>query len=330
MNVGRKFTSAVACFFANALIACKGERVQSVLHPASDAAHEVSNLWWYMLGICSLVFLLVIILLAFAIFTGRQDKPRPPLGDLRFVTLAGIVMPTIVLVSILIYSLSSTMALRLDKNPAFTIEVIGYKWWWEVRYPDHGFVTANEIHIPVGQKVQLKLRSADVIHSFWIPELQGKTDLLPEHTTTSWIAARRTGVFRGQCAEYCGGQHALMAMHVVASERDEFEQWIQRQKQPAPSPWDEKAERGKEVFVTQACKACHNIQGAVAEGVAGPDLTHFGSRKMLGSGIAPNTSDVLAKWITDTQKVKPGSKMPNSPMDAGDLDDLVYYLEGLR
>jgi cytochrome c oxidase subunit 2 len=207
-------------------------------------------------------------------------------------------------------------------------------WWWEVRYPEQGIVTANEIHVPAGQAVKLELTSVDVIHSFWAPSLHGKRDMIPGLTTTFWIQADQSGVYRGQCAEYCGLQHANMAFVVVALPPDEFAAWMsERSAAPArpapaapPSPAD--LPRGLAVFLRAGCAKCHSIRGTPAEGKLAPDLTHIGSRQTLAAGTVPNNRGNLAGWIANPQALKPGAKMPATYLPPEELFDLVSYLEG--
>jgi cytochrome c oxidase subunit 2 len=203
-----------------------------------------------------------------------------------------------------------------------------------VRYldplPSSSFSTANEIHIPVGQPVELTLRSVDVIHSFWVPNLHGKKDLIPGQVNTLVLQADRPGIFRGQCAEFCGLQHANMALYVVAEPPDEFARWQERQRRPAPEPATDAARRGRDVFMASSCVLCHKIGGTMAGGVAGPDLTHVASRLSLAAGTLPNTRGHRAGWIVDPQMHKPGNNMPPNLLSPGDLQALLSYLDTLR
>jgi cytochrome c oxidase subunit 2 len=203
-------------------------------------------------------------------------------------------------------------------------------WWWEVRYPEQDIVTANEIHIPAGEPVRLELASADVIHSFWVPRLNGKRDLIPGMENVFWIQADEPGVYRGQCGEYCGAQHANMAFHVIALPRDEFNAWLAARTKLPPQPATAAAQRGAQIFRTAGCVQCHAIRGTQASGNAGPDLTHLGSRGTIGAAMLPNTRGNLAAWIADPQAIKPGIKMPRTFLAADDLQALVTYLEGLK
>jgi cytochrome c oxidase subunit 2 len=214
------------------------------------------------------------------------------------------------------------------------IDVTAQRWWWDVRYqdpvPSRGFTTANEIHIPVGRPVQLTLRSADVIHSIWVPNLQGKKDLIPGQANTLDLQADRPGVFRGQCAEFCGFQHAHMALYVVAEPADQFALWQERQRRPAPEPTTEQQRKGRDVFMASSCVLCHAINGTRAGGVSGPNLTHVASRLSLAAGTLPNSRGHRAGWIVDPQLRKPGSNMPPNLLRGDELQALLSYLDILR
>jgi cytochrome c oxidase subunit II len=218
----------------------------------------------------------------------------------------------------------------MDPAGEVVIEVIGHQWWWEVRYPHEGIVTANEIHIPAGQPVTLRLTSDDVIHSFWVPELHGKLDLNPQQTNTLILQADQPGAYRGQCAEFCGIQHAKMALLVVAQEPAAYAEWVSAQQLVPPPPNTELTEFGQQVFLGSACVYCHTVRGTNATGVLGPDLTHLASRRTLAAATVPNTRGYLAGWIVDPHGLKPGNKMPPTDMSAEELQALLAYLESLR
>lgn len=221
---------------------------------------------------------------------------------------------------------------RTETQPAFSIEVTGHQWWWEVRYsseePSRVFTTANEIHIPVGQSVEVKLVSADVIHSFWVPALAGKTDLIPGQTNVMQLEASRAGVFRGQCAEFCGTQHANMAFYVVASEPARFQAWWDKQLQGAPPPKSEEVKLGQTTFI-QKCGLCHTVRGTRAGGIVGPDLSHLMQRRSIAAGTLPNNTGHLAAWIADPQDPKPGNFMPRPDISAAELQRILAYLQTL-
>lgn len=305
--------------------------MQSALHPASPASAAIAWLWWLIFAVTGGVFVAVTALGLFAVFRRRlPESAPPPLGGERFVFAGGIVLPTIVLTGFLVASLATSKEVRLRESD-LTIEVIGHQFWWEVRYPDQGVITANELHIPAGRPVRLELRSTDVIHSFWVPQLHGKADMLPERTNFFWIQADEPGVYRGQCAEYCGVQHAWMAFYVVALPPDEFDDWIAARREPVDDPTDDPLlARGREAFFENKCHTCHAVRGTPAEGRVGPDLTHLASRRSLGAGVLPNTPGNLAGWIANPQAVKPGNRMPRFFLDPDDFHALRAYLGTLE
>ncbi len=256
-------------------------------------------------------------------------------SGVRWIVIGGVILPGVILAASFVFStvIQADVA-NPPGRPAATIEVIGHRWWWEVKYVGDGssgsIITANEIHVPVGQPVRLSLVSADVIHSFWIPELAGKTDIIPGQANTMWLEADRPGTFRGQCAEYCGLQHAHMAVIVVADPPERFRQWLADQRAGAAAPTDSLAVRGRTVFRTSTCSACHAIRGSDAVGRIGPDLTHLAGRRTIGAGTLTNTRGNLAGWISNAQALKPGSGMPTMTLAAGDLGPLLAYLETLK
>jgi cytochrome c oxidase subunit 2 len=311
---------------AIALAGCRAGHDQSVLHPAATPAAHIAWLWWAMLGVLGAVTVAVFVLLALAV--GRRAGASPPGGASRFVVVGGLVMPALILVPLLVASLVTSRALQRPETD-LTIEVIGHMWWWEVRYPDDGIVTANELVVPAGRPVRLVLSAKDVIHSFWVPSLHGKMDLLPDHPNTFWIEAARPGRYRGQCAEFCGVQHARMAFHVEALAPAAFAAWRAARAKPLPAPASPVTARGREVFRATGCGACHAIRG-LSTGTQGPDLTHMGSRPSVGAGTRPNTPDELARWIRDPQADKPGNHMPASALSEADLQAVAAYLASLK
>ena len=330
--------SAVVIPLVFCLTGCVDEHRQSVLHPVSPAASTISSLWWVMFAVCTAVSFLVFVLLAIAIFRRpKPDRDRPPLGSTAFIVGLGVVMPSVVLVALLVYSLQASVALRLPETD-LTIEVIGHQWWWEVRYPDEKIITANELYIPAGVPVRIELSSADVIHSFWVPNLNGKMDMLPQHFhgqgrgNVFWLHANEPGHWRGQCAEYCGVQHAWMAFEVVALPADEFRAWVADRQEPPAVPDTEEVQRGREVFFSEqaGCQKCHAIRGTPANAQIGPDLTHIGARLTIGAGLLPNNRGNLGGWIANPQELKPGNLMPRTYLDSNDLQALITYLESLR
>jgi cytochrome c oxidase subunit 2 len=290
------------------------------------------------------VFIVVVLLLLSALIAQR----RPPaiderglarvgrlasLGGNGLLIVAGLVLPAAILASLLVVDVRSLAAIAgPPAAPRLTIGIIGHQFWWEIQYPDADLVTANEVHVPVGEVVQLKLTGADVIHSFWIPQLMGKMDAIPYQTNTTWLKADQAGEYRGECAEFCGAQHAHMDFVVVADPPDQFDAWLAAQQQPAAPAADAASGLGAQAFARAGCIECHTIRfGATGVGGhIGPDLTHVGSRRTLAAGTLPNTLGTMAGWIGNPQAIKPGNKMPAVPLDAESLRALAAYLESLK
>jgi cytochrome c oxidase subunit II len=316
----------------------------SVLDAAGPQAARIAGLWSLMLWTSVAVFVLVVAALGWALVRARADHRRPwpaplvhpgPERGAVAVVSAAVVATVVVLFVFLVASVSTGHGLAsLGGADELTITVTGHQWWWEITYDDatpaRRVVTANEIHVPVGRPVRVVTDARDVIHSFWVPSLHGKRDLIPGHTSTMVLRADRPGVFRGQCAEFCGLQHAHMLLLVVAEPPPAFEQWLAGQRQAAASPADERARHGQRVFMSGPCALCHTIRGTEAGARLGPDLTHLASRTTLGAGIMPNNPGHLAGWIVDPQHIKPGSNMPAIALASEDLQALLAYLGGLR
>lgn len=307
---------------------CHSDHHQSALHPASSASTEIATLWWVMFGLLAAAFVLVMTLVAVAVWRKPAEADCQVTQERRarlLVIGGGIAFPGIVLLGMLFYSLGTSFALRRPAQ-GIRIEVTGHQWWWEVRYPTQGVVIANEIYLPAGEPTVIELRAADVIHSFWVPNLHGKIDLLPEMATRIVLEPERAGEWRGQCAEFCGRQHAWMAIKVIALPRAEFDAWVLARQRPERLPESELLRRGEAVFFRASCHACHTIAGTPANARLGPDLTHFGSRLTIGAGRIENTDKELAQWILDPQRLKPGNLMPATPLTPEDLDAIVAYL----
>jgi cytochrome c oxidase subunit 2 len=311
---------------AIALTGCAAVRDQSAIHPAAAPAGHIAVLWWATLGVLALVTAVVFALIFMAL--RPRASAEPPGGAPRFMVLGGLVIPALILVPLLVASLATSRAIERPEAD-LTVRVIGHMWWWEVRYPASGIVTANELVIPAGRPVRLELSSADVIHSFWVPNLHGKMDMLPDHPNQFWIEAGRPGRYRGQCAEFCGVQHARMAFHVDALAPQAFDAWLAARRQAPKAPTDATRLRGREVFKNSGCAACHAIRG-VSTGAAGPDLTHMGVRPSLGAGTRPNTPAELESWIRNPQASKPGNRMPPSSLSPADLQAVAAYLSSLK
>lgn len=316
------------------LAGCGGN--QNVLHPESNAERAITHLWWVMLVGAAIGFGSIVLLLTLG-WTRRKRPGLPGGGSERrettLVVLLGVVVPVTVLVALFVYSdvfVMRTTAAPRSGSTALTIRVIGHQWFWEVRYPGTNAVTANEIHIPVGVRVELVGTTADVIHSIWVPELNRKIDLVPGRTSRILLEADRAGSYVGQCSEFCGLQHAHMAVEVVAAPPERFRAWLANMARPARSPATQLARRGEQVFLSQTCSGCHQIRGTRARGTIGPDLTHIASRRTLAALAIPNNAGELAGWIADPQHVKPGAKMPAVPLPSNDLGAVTVYLESLR
>jgi cytochrome c oxidase subunit 2 len=320
---------------------------QNALNAAGPQAARIERLYWLIFWISVVVFVLVVATMSGAVakrgFRRRGLVMPPPILDTeasdrvaRKVVGVALGLTVITLFVLLVESVvaakNETQSL-VSKNP-ISIQVIGHQWWWEVVYPNtdpsQQVTTANEIHIPVGVPVVLNTASRDVIHSFWAPNLQGKRDLIPGYTTALWFQADKPGVFRGQCAEFCGLQHAKMAFYIVAEPVDKFQQWMQQQTKPAPDPDNDQKKHGEQVFVSNQCVMCHTIRGTIAGSRVGPDLTHMASRMSLAAGTLPNNTGNLAAWIVNSQSIKPGNRMPPNLLPSADLQDLLAYLQSLK
>jgi cytochrome c oxidase subunit II len=314
--------------------------VPNIVDPHSTPAESIRHLSYFVLVITGLIFLVVFILLTYVIVKFRDktlaDGREPPqvYGSTQ-IELAWTIIPILIVVVLFLATARVIHGIQDARKPATAVEVtvIGHQFWWEFRYPALGIVTANELHVPVSDPAHptptfLKLLSADTDHSFWVPQLAGKTDLIPNRVNETWLDPQQTGIYFGQCAQYCGTQHAKMLLRVSVDSPEEFAAWVQAQKQPAKQ--DEKAIAGRHVFETTACINCHAVGGTNATGRFGPDLTHLMSRSTIASGAAENTPENLRLWIQNPDAIKPGSLMPGMKLSDNDLDVLVRYLETLR
>jgi cytochrome c oxidase subunit II len=305
------------------------------LDPQGPAAESMADLWWLMLWLGVAVFVVFAVALSVGLFRPRpsdEDETRrgsPGISD-RWFTAGGLLFTAIVLV-VFVATIAGMRALPSTAPPeALVVEIVGHQWWWEVHYPDEGITTANEVHIPVGRPVAVEVTAADVIHSFWVPRLGGKMDMLPDRTNTLVLEADEPGVHHSQCAEFCGLGHAEMALTVVAESEEDFASWVAARRGAAEQPADEIAQRGFAIFVSSDCADCHAVQGTTADSTTGPDLTHFASRRSIGAGVLSNTRENLADWITDPDAFKSGVKMPATDLSDEELDALLTYLEGLE
>jgi cytochrome c oxidase subunit 2 len=318
---------------------------QSALDPAGAQAGGISRLWWTFFWVTASIFLLVLIFLLIALARRRiepsdssQRHKVDPVREQRMsvVIRAAVAISVLVLFLFLIGEFLTGRKLYALSSSAdqIAIKITGHQWWWEVQYQDptssNMFNTANEIHIPVGVVVKFDLQSADVIHSFWVPNLHGKKDLVPGHPTSLWLRADKAGTYSGQCAEFCGHQHAHMRFTVIAEDRATYDAWLDAQRKRAAEPSTETEMRGHQVFINSSCILCHTVDGTPARATVGPNLTHIGSRQHIAAGTLPNTADNLSRWIQNPQQIKPGVIMPQHNFSDADLHSLVEYLESLR
>jgi len=314
--------------------------VPNIFQPQSTPADSIKQLSDFVLAITGMIFVVVFSLLIYAVIKFRQRagtadrEPAQVYGSTQ-IELAWTIIPILIVVVLFLATARVIHAVQDAPKPATAIEItaIGHQYWWEFRYPGLGIVTANELHIPVSDPALptptfLKLLSADTDHSFWIPQLAGKTDLIPNHPNSMWMDPHRTGIFLGQCAQYCGTQHAKMLLRVSVDSPRDFGAWVRAQQKPAIQ--DEKVIAGRRVFETTACINCHAVGGSAANGRFGPDLTHLMSRETIASGAAENTKENLRLWIQKPDAIKPGSLMPAMQLNDEDLDALVNYLETLQ
>ncbi len=307
---------------------------QSILQPATSSAREVTNLFYLIFYIALAIFVLVEGLLVYFVIRYQRRAnsalPEQVHGNTPL-ELAWTLAPALVLAVVFVLTVRTMTAVNVSAQPAATVHVtvIGHQWWWEFQYPDQNIITAGDMHVPVGEVVSVTLESDNVIHSFWIPQLTGKTDVIPDHQNQTWLRAEAPGEYRGQCAEFCGAQHANMRFVVIAQSRADYDAWVkQQQTPPAASSGD--AARGQQVFENGVCIGCHTIQGTKGVGKVGPNLTHFGSRTGIAGGTLPNTPENLAKWLHNPQAVKPGNDMVIPPLSDADIQALVAYLESLK
>jgi cytochrome c oxidase subunit II len=316
--------------------------MHSALDPHSPQARLIANLFWWMVGVGGAIWILVTVV---AIYAARARRglpgpdgllhvPEPTHRRLERVVQGAVGVTTVILIGFLVSSFVVGRALGQHPPRALTIKVLGHQWWWEFTYdhpnPSQRVVTANEIHVPVGRPVQLVLDAHDVIHSFWLPSLNGKRDLIPGYQSSLWIQADTPGVYRGVCAEFCGHQHAKMQFLVIADSAPAFARWYAAQQAAAPEPADSVLVAGRRAFLAGQCALCHTVAGTDAGGKVGPDLTHLASRRTIAAGTLPNTTGHLAGWIVDPQSIKPAAKMPANQIAPRDLRALLAYLETLK
>jgi len=312
----------------------------NIFSPDSTPAHSIFRLSLFELEIEGAIFVVVFSLLAYAVTKFRQkrqdDGTEPPqVYGSNQMELAWTVLPVLIVVVLFLTTAQVIHRVQDAQRPAGAIEVtvVGHQYWWEYRYPQYDFVAANELHVPVSSAQHptptfLGLLSADTDHSFWVPRLAGKTDLIPNHPNSTWIDPQETGLFLGQCSQYCGTQHAKMLQRVYVQSREDFDRWANEQKKDAVS--DPAQAAGAALFISKACFACHTIRGTIARGVVGPDLTHLMSRDTIASGAVPNTPENLRQWVRNPAVFKPGSLMPAPDLTDQELDQIVGYLLTLK
>jgi cytochrome c oxidase subunit 2 len=306
---------------------------QSIFRPLATPARAEYELSLLVLSICAAIFAVVTGLIIYVIVRFRDRGPithaePPQVYGSNQVEIAWTIIP-ILIVFVLTLATARVTSTIQDREPtasSLQVNVIGHQWWWEFRYPDSKVVTANELHVPAGRMTFLNLQSADVVHSFWIPQMSGKTDVIPGRKNRMWIDPRETGVFLGNCAEYCGAQHAHMLIRLVVDTPEEFDKWTAAQRKNAQMT----NSAGETAFLNGQCVDCHTVRGAPASGDAGPDLTHFMSRSTFGSGMLPITIENLKRWLKDPQAVKSGTKMIIDPLSDKDVDAMVEYLMTLK
>ena len=332
-----------------ALGGCAPEAPQERTTPSMLDAHGtgaaiIRQEWWILLAAAAAIFVLVVVLMLWAVVRQQRKQQGRQLGDMRdmpaeahagggtrWIWLGGIAMPLVVLLGVFALTVTDIRALEAPPtDEVAAVRINGHRWWWEVEYPDLGINTANQIYVPVGQAVKIELTSNDVIHSFWVPQLQFKRDLIPGQTNTVWLQADKPGLYRGLCAEYCGLQHAQMNFMVVALYPREYEQWVAHEGSNAAKPSEALAKAGQQVFLGKGCMYCHTVRGTPAAGWLGPDLTHLASRLTIAGGSLENNPGNLGGWIMDPQHIKPGALMPATPLSGPELQELLAYLNALK
>ncbi len=337
----KSITNSILLLVSAAILAgCSGN--QSMLAPAGEQAGEISDLWWLFCIVMSVIYVLVVLFLVIAIARRRTTIAEPELKmdetrELRLsYIVGGLVALTITVLFVFMirdFLTGQTMRTLNDPNP-IRIQITAHQWWWNVQYendtPSNQVTTANEIHLPIGKAVRFDLQSADVIHSFWAPNFDGKKDIVPGHPTSLLFRPTKLGTFYGQCGEFCGLQHAHMRLVLVVESSQDFQNWLTAQSQPAHAPDNEFVQRGQKVFLDGTCIMCHSVSGTPARATVGPDLSHVASRQMLAAGTIYNTKGHLGGWILDAPKIKPGVIMPQHNLSATDFQALLGYLESLK
>jgi cytochrome c oxidase subunit 2 len=324
-----------------AVLAACGSSDSSMLDAKGNEARHIAGAWWVMFGLAIGVYVIVAGFIIVAVARNRRQRRADGDGhgddgggssrvDAAFVWIGGIVVPVLILAVVGVVTVDTTAALRKPDARALRVEVQGKDWWWGVHYPDSGITTANDLYLPVGRPIELRLTSDNVIHSFWVPQIGGKVDVIPGQPNYFRFTIEHAGLFRGQCTEFCGVQHANMAIYVRAEPPGLFDRWEAAHAQAPSEPTDELAAQGAVVFQRAACAGCHTVRGTQAVGTKGPDLTMIGSRHTIGAGTLENTAANLRKWITDPQRYKPGALMPAVQLSDDDRTKVVAYLLSLK
>ncbi len=316
---------------ASSALALNGCAQTGTLDPRGIDADVAAGIWWYMFWLSAAIFVGWLGLFVVGMLRKHPedaDDDRDQRLHRRLIVGGGIVVPTLALGSLLVYNLIAVN--ELPRGSEVVVDATGYQFWWEFTYDDSELVTANELYIPTDTDVRVRLHTEDVIHSFWVPQLSGKRDMIPGRVNALDLHAREPGRYLGECTEFCGIQHANMRFEVVAVTPQEYEQWLARMEQPAAEPSGAAEQRGYETFMNASCASCHAIGGTPADGQVGPELTHFASRRWLGAGAAPNDRGHLGAWVANSQGLKPGNLMPPVEINAEDLPDLLTYLESLE
>ncbi|HEX4493665.1 MAG TPA: cytochrome c oxidase subunit II [Acidimicrobiia bacterium] len=334
--------TGVALALAGLLLAgCGNSKSPNMLDPKGTEARDIASVWWLMFGLAAFVYIVVGGLIIYAVRKGRRRsraerdandsvEPDTPRFDDHMVLWGGIVVPLVILFVLAVVTVTTTNALRRPASDALRIDVVGKRWWWAVSYPTTHFVTANDIHLPAGRPIELHLTTADVIHSFWVPQLAGKVDMIPNQDNLLRFVAKTPGTYRGECAEFCGLQHAHMDFVVVVQSQGDYDRWVAEHAQPPVEPASELADEGQVAFDSEACAGCHTIDGTPAQGKVGPNLTDLGERPYLGAGALENTPENLKQWITNAQRSKPGALMPPIQLSSAKASAIVAYLESLQ
>lgn len=330
MSARRALTAVTAAAGAATLVAGCGGHSPSMLDAHGSESQRIAGIWWLMFGLGAAVYAAVAGLVVWAVLRRRPSRDDGRASDNNWIIWGGVVMPVVVLAVLAVVTVQATAQLRTPEKNALRVEVVGKRWWWAVSYPGTSIVTANEIRLPAGRPVEIGLDSDNVIHSFWVPQLAGKVDMIPGQHNVLRFTPKTPGTYLGECAEFCGVQHTRMDFVVIVQNDTDFARWLAAH-EPAPSaPDSESANEGEATFVGQPCAGCHTIRGTPAQGTVGPDLTDFGERSSIGAHTIANTPLNLAQWIVDAQHFKPGALMPPLELSDRDVKNIVTYLEGLK